>query len=51
VFPDPVPGLHVIGMRIFGKPGRLGLLRSEEALLLLGEIEEAAATLLGETEP
>jgi hypothetical protein len=27
-------------MRIFGKSGRLGLLRSEEALLLLGEIEE-----------
>jgi len=40
VFPDPVPGLHVVGMRIFGKSGRLGLLRSEEALLLLGEIEE-----------
>jgi hypothetical protein len=27
-------------MRIFGESGRLGLLRSEEALLLLGEIEE-----------
>jgi hypothetical protein len=27
-------------MRVFGKSGRLGLLRSEEALLLLGEIEE-----------
>jgi hypothetical protein len=27
-------------MRIFGKSGRLGLLRGEEALLLLGEIEE-----------
>ena len=40
VFPDPVPGLHVVGMGIFGESGRLGLLRSEEALLLLGEIEE-----------
>ena len=40
VFPDPVSGLHMIGMRIFGKSGRLGLLRGEEALLLLGEIEE-----------
>jgi hypothetical protein len=40
VFPDPVPGLHVVGMRIFGESGRLGLLRSEEALLLLGKIEE-----------
>jgi hypothetical protein len=40
VFPYPVPGLHVVGMRIFGKSGSLGLLRSEEALLLLGEIEE-----------
>jgi hypothetical protein len=40
VFPDPVPGLHMVGMRIFGKSGHLGLLRSEEALLLLGEIEE-----------
>ena len=40
VFPDPVSGLHVVGMRIFGKSGRLGLLRSEKALLLLGELEE-----------
>jgi len=40
VFPDPVPGLYVVRMRIFGKSGRLGLLRGEEALLLLGEIEE-----------
>src|ERR1035438_311608 len=40
VFPAPVSGLHVVGMRIFGKSGRLGLLRGEEALLLLGEIEE-----------
>ena len=40
VFPGPVPGLHMVGMRIFGESGRLGLLRSEEALLLLGEIEE-----------
>jgi hypothetical protein len=40
VFPDPVPGPHVVGMRIFGESGRLGLLRSEEALLLLGKIEE-----------
>src|ERR1019366_4523353 len=31
VFPDPVPGLPVVGMRIFGKSGRLGLLRSEKA--------------------
>jgi hypothetical protein len=40
VFPNPVSGLHVVGMRIFGKSGRLGLLRSEKALLLLGELEE-----------
>jgi hypothetical protein len=40
LFPNPVSGLHVVGMRIFGKSGRLGLLRSEKALLLLGELEE-----------
>ena len=40
VFAVPVPGLHMVGMRIFGESGRLGLLRSEETLLLLGEIEE-----------
>ena len=40
VFPYPVPGLHMIGVRIFGESSRLGLLRREEALLLLGEIEE-----------
>src|SRR6266567_6163598 len=40
VFADPVPGLRMVGMCIFSESGRLGLLRSEEALLLLGEIEE-----------
>jgi len=32
----------MIGMRILGESGRLGLLRGEEALLLLGEIKELA---------
>ena len=45
VFPGPVPGLQMVGMRIFGKSGRLGLLRSEEALLLLGEIKESPRRL------
>ncbi len=45
VFADPVPCLDVVGMRIFGKSGRLSLLRSEEALLLLGEIEESPRRL------
>jgi hypothetical protein len=40
MFPDPVPGLHMIWMRIFGESGHLGLLRREEALLLLGYIKE-----------
>ena len=40
VFADPIPDLHVVGMGVFGESGRLGLLRGEEALLLLGELEE-----------
>jgi len=40
VLADPVPYLHVIGMCVFRKPGRLGLLRGEEALLRLRELEE-----------
>ena len=37
---DPVSNLDVVGMGIFGKSSRLGLLRCEEALLLLGDLEE-----------
>ena len=41
VFAHPVPCLHVIGVRVFGEPGRLSLLGGEVALLLLSELEEA----------
>ena len=37
---NPVPGLHVIRMSVLGKTGRLGLLRGEEALLLLSDFEQ-----------
>ena len=40
VLTDPVPDLHMIRMRVLGESGRFGLLRGEEALLLLGELEE-----------
>jgi hypothetical protein len=40
MFADPIPCLHMIGMSIFGESGCFGLLRSEEPLLLLSEIEE-----------
>ena len=40
VLTDPVPNLHVVGMGILGESSRLGLLRGEEALLLLGDLEE-----------
>jgi hypothetical protein len=40
MFADPVPSMHMIGMGVLCESGHLGLLRSEEALLLLGEIEE-----------
>ena len=36
---NPVPGLHVIRMSVLGKSGSLGLLRGEEALLLLSDFE------------
>ncbi len=37
---NPVPDLDVIRMGVFGEPGSLGLLRGEEALLLLGNLEK-----------
>jgi hypothetical protein len=37
---NPVPGLHMIWMSIFGKSGGLGLLRGEEALLGLSNFEQ-----------
>ena len=40
VLADPVPDLHMVGMGVLGEPGSLGLLRGEEALLLLGDLEE-----------
>ena len=40
VLANPVPYLHVIGVRVLGKSGRLGLLGGEEALLLLSKLEE-----------
>ena len=40
VLADPVPDLDVIRMGVFGESGSLGLLRGEEALLLLGDLEE-----------
>jgi hypothetical protein len=41
VLPDPVPDLHMIGMGVLCESSGLGLLRGEEALLLLGELEAA----------
>jgi hypothetical protein len=41
VLADPVPGVHIIEVCVFGESGRLGLLGGEKALLLLlGELEE-----------
>ncbi|MGA3128974.1 MAG: hypothetical protein ABSD13_19955, partial [Candidatus Korobacteraceae bacterium] len=40
VLADPVPDLHMIGVRVFGESGRLSLLGSEETLLLLSKLEE-----------
>src|SRR5260370_28419811 len=40
VFADPVPDLHMIGVCILGESSGFGLLGGEEALLLLGELEE-----------
>src|ERR1039458_4047427 len=40
MFSNPVAGLHMVRVGILGEPGSLGLLRSEVALLLLGQLEE-----------
>jgi hypothetical protein len=40
VLTDPVPDLDVVRMGVFGKSGSFGLLRGEEALLLLGDLKE-----------
>ena len=40
VLTNPVPDLDMIRMGVFGESGRLGLLGGEEALLLLGDLEE-----------
>jgi len=40
MFAGPIPDLDVVGMGVFGKSSRLGLLRGEEALLLLGDLKE-----------
>jgi hypothetical protein len=37
---DPVSDLNMVSMRVLGEPGSLGLLRGEEALLLLGYLEK-----------
>jgi hypothetical protein len=37
---NPIPGLHMIRMGVFGESGRLGLLRGEEALLLPSEFKQ-----------
>ena len=37
---NPVPNLHVLGMSILGESSGFGLFGSEEALLLLGDLEE-----------
>jgi hypothetical protein len=40
VLAEPVPCLHVIGMRVFGESGSLSLFGGEEALLLFGDFEK-----------
>jgi hypothetical protein len=40
VFTGPIPDLDVVRMGVFGKSSRFGLLRGEEALLLLGNLEK-----------
>jgi len=40
VLANPVPCLHMIGVRVFGESSRLGLLGGEETLLLLSGLEE-----------
>jgi hypothetical protein len=40
VLADPVAGLHVIGMGILSESAGFGLFGSEEALLLLDDLEE-----------
>jgi len=40
VLTDPVSSLDVVGMRVLGESSRLGLLRGEESLLLLGELKK-----------
>ena len=40
VLADPVSDLDVVRMSVFGESGCLGLLRGEEALLLLGDLKE-----------
>ncbi len=40
VLTNPVPDPHMLGMRVFSESGRLRLFGGEEALLLLGDLEE-----------
>jgi hypothetical protein len=40
VLTDPVPGLHMIGIGVFGESGRPRLLGGEETLLPFSELEE-----------
>ena len=40
VLTDPIPDLDVVGMRVLGESRRLGLLRGEESLLLLGYLKK-----------
>jgi hypothetical protein len=40
MFPDPISCLHMIGMGILSESGSFGLLRREEPLLMLSNIEE-----------
>jgi hypothetical protein len=40
IFPNPIPGLHMVRMGVLSESGSLGLLRSEETLMSLSDLEE-----------
>src|SRR6266540_2868111 len=42
---DPVPDLHMIGMSVLGETSSLRLLRGEEALLGLSDLEKSSLCL------
>jgi hypothetical protein len=45
ILANPVPDLHVVGMGILSEAGGFGLLRREEALLGLGDLEKSPLCL------